>query len=672
VNDTGVTTPVGVAKIFDPRLNDTDTEDSPTALAIVSASGAGHGSVTFTSASVTYTPTAGYYGADTISYTIRDTSLATASATVSLTVMAPPTASGEAITTASNTATAASYIDFDPRGNDSDPEGGMLTLSVAANQTNGTATVLTYGTSSDDDDKIRFTPTVNFIGAASYNYTVTDPQGLTATATVAVTVTNRAPVAVGEWINSLPGQTMTYDVRSNDSDPEGFPTRISYVSAPDHGTAEVTGDGLQITYMQPVDYSGTASFTYKIMDVRPSGATWTEMESAPATVNVNAPPIAVADTATTLSSSPVTLDPRSNDWGPTGETLTTLSVQSVTNGTAVINANGTVTFTPTASFIGTGSFAYTVRDSRMMTASSTVTVTVQNRAPVANNDAATTLSSAAVTTSVLGNDSDPESGALTLLSVQSATNGSAAISGSSVIFTPTTNFVGAASYTYTIRDPHNATATATVNVTVQNRAPVAVADSTSTVKNTALTYNPRGNDSDPEGGALTITSVASAANGSASVSGGGTTVTFTPTTNFTGTASYSYTIQDPNGGSASASVTIDVTPPPVSVTNPSRTVASSTSSTFTLADLATVTGASTIQSFTPSEGSANIAGGAQSATFNAPSNNVSYCDAGTVGPLSLTIPYVIRHTSSGVDYGGTVSVSVPENIFGNPPKGGCP
>ena len=51
-----------------------------------------------------------------------------------------------------------------------------------------------------------------------------------------------------------------------------------------------------------------------------------------------------------------------NDTDVDGDTLTIASVTSGTGGTAVLNANGTVTFTPAANFNGAASFTYTVSD----------------------------------------------------------------------------------------------------------------------------------------------------------------------------------------------------------------------------------------------------------------------------------------------------------------------
>jgi YD repeat-containing protein len=81
-------TAYNTAKTFDPRTS----ASSPIGLALTLA-GAGtaaHGTTSSTATSVTYTPTSGYSGADTFSYTVSDGKGGTATSSVNMTVQAPP------------------------------------------------------------------------------------------------------------------------------------------------------------------------------------------------------------------------------------------------------------------------------------------------------------------------------------------------------------------------------------------------------------------------------------------------------------------------------------------------------------------------------------------------------------------------------------------------------
>ncbi|MBT8156107.1 cadherin-like domain-containing protein, partial [Epibacterium ulvae] len=91
--------------------------------------------------------------------------------------------------------------------------------------------------------------------------------------------------------------------------------------------------------------------------------------------------VATDDAASLDEDGSVVLDLLGND---SGEGLTLAAIATPANGTATINANGTVTFTPDADFNGVTEFTYTVRDAAGQTASATVHVTVDqvNDAPI--------------------------------------------------------------------------------------------------------------------------------------------------------------------------------------------------------------------------------------------------------------------------------------------------
>jgi len=109
---------------------------------------------------------------------------------------------------------------------------------------------------------------------------------------------------------------------------------------------------------------------------------------------------------------------------------------------------------------------------------------------------------------------------------------------------------------------------ARVIVTVLNQAPTAVADSKTILPCAPSTINIVANDTDPEGGVLTVGSISALsplASGSLANNNDGT-VTFTPATGFTGVATFTYKVTDngvPTLTSAPATVTITVTNPAV-------------------------------------------------------------------------------------------------------------
>ena len=70
-------------------------------------------------------------------------------------------------------------------------------------------------------------------------------------------------------------------------------------------------------------------------------------------------PTARADTATTNANTAVRIAVLGND---SGSSLTILSITTPANGTARINTDKTITYTPRTGYTGTDTFRYTIRD----------------------------------------------------------------------------------------------------------------------------------------------------------------------------------------------------------------------------------------------------------------------------------------------------------------------
>ena len=90
----------------------------------------------------------------------------------------------------------------------------------------------------------------------------------------------------------------------------------------------------------------------------------------------NRSPQAVPDVLSTGVATPVTFDPAANDQDPDGDLLTVVSITQPDNGIAVLNANGTVTYTPPAGFRGQARFTYTIDDGHGGTDEGTIRVNV--------------------------------------------------------------------------------------------------------------------------------------------------------------------------------------------------------------------------------------------------------------------------------------------------------
>src|SRR5207245_2416974 len=143
------------------------------------------------------------------------------------------------------------------------------------------------------------------------------------------------------------------------------------------------------------------------------------------------------------------------------------------HGSVVLNADGTVTYTPAANFNGSDTFTYTISDGHGATATGTVSITVKpvNDAPVAADDSTVTDEDTDVTFAVLANatDRDADGDTLAVTAVTPGTHGSTAINpNGSVTYTPAAGYSGGDSFTYTVSDGHGGTATASVAITVNS------------------------------------------------------------------------------------------------------------------------------------------------------------------------------------------------------------
>lgn len=178
---------------------------------------------------------------------------------------------------------------------------------------------------------------------------------------------------------------------------------------------------------------------------------------------LNSPPVAVSDTVTTTEDTAIHILPLINDTDD--NPLSIASVGTLGHGTATIDSTAIV-YTPTLNFYGTDSFSYTVSDGSLTnTAIITVNVIPVNDAPLARDDTVLGEENTTITISPLGNDSDVDGDTLMVVGAGNPVHGTAVISGTTIRYTPETNFFGIDNFTYSVSDGVLAD-TATITVTV--------------------------------------------------------------------------------------------------------------------------------------------------------------------------------------------------------------
>ena len=221
-----------------------------------------------------------------------------------------------------------------------------------------------------------------------------------------------------------------------------------------------------------------------------TNVTATSITAAAGQISVFVAPVANPDTLAAVEDTAVTYAAASllgNDINASS----IASVTSGTGGTTVLNANGTITFTPFLNFNGPATFSYIASDGVLNSTSATVTINVAavNDAPVALPDSNTATEDApAVTGTVAANDSDVDIGAVLTYALNAPVAGLTLNSNGSYSFDPSNaayqHLAQGATQSvianYTVTDDQGATATSALTITVTGVNDTAVISGTAT------------------------------------------------------------------------------------------------------------------------------------------------------------------------------------------------
>ncbi|MGF1547930.1 MAG: choice-of-anchor C family protein, partial [Thiotrichales bacterium] len=514
-----------------------------------------HGTVTIDAQGhFTYTPNAGFSGVDRFEYSISDGKGGCDVAKVTMTVApvnAAPTAVNDVVNVNEDTSFTGNVL-----ANDSDPDGDSLSVAgIAAQPIHGIVTI-------ESDGTFTYTPHADYHGPDAFTYSVTDGKGGTSTAQVQINVNpvNDAPVARDDAAGTLKNVAVIIPVLANDSDPDGDALHIVTHTPPVNGSVQVNPDGT-LTYTPNRGFTGNDSFLYAIEDGNGGSAT---AKVVVCVTGTNSAPSAKSDQATGLEDQPLVIDILANDTDADGDKLTVSQLGQPKHGTAALNADGTVTYTPNANFSGQDYFSYEVSDGHGGVSSAVVCVLVNpvNDAPVANNDAVVTDEDKPVTFNVLGNDTDVDGDTLSVESFTQPSYGTVTKNADGTFtYTPAADYNGSDSFTYVVTDGKGGTSTATVTIDVKpvNDAPVANNDVVVTDEDKPVTFNVLGNDTDVDGDSLSVESFTQPSHGTVTKHPDGT-FTYTPNADYNGADSFTYVVTDGKGGTSTATVSLSVCP----------------------------------------------------------------------------------------------------------------
>jgi len=491
------------------------------------------GTLSGTAPNLTYTPSANYNGSDSFTFTVNDGTVDSTPATVSVTV-APindaPVAAAQSVNVNEDGTVAITLTGTDVDGN-------LLNFTAgtpAQGSLTGTAPNLTY------------TPAANYNGPDSFTFTVNDGTVDSTPATVSITIApiNDAPVATAQLVNV--DEDGSVAITLSGTDVEG--NSLTY-SAGTPAQGSLTGTAPNVTYTPAANYNGSDSFTFTVSDGT--------VNSSPATVSITVAPINDAPVAAAQSVNV-------NEDGTVAITLTGTDVDGdPLNFTAGAASHGmltgtapNLTYSSAANYNGSDSFTFTVNDGTVNSSSATVSITIApiNDAPVATAQLVNVDEEGSVAITLSG--TDVEGNSLTY-SAGTPAQGSLTGTAPNLTYTPSANYNGSDSFTFTVNDGTVDSTPATVSITIApiNDAPVAAAQSVNVNEDGTVAISLTGTDVD--GNLLTFTAGTPA---QGSLTGTAPNVTYTPAANYNGSDSFTFTVNDGTVDSTPATVSITVAP----------------------------------------------------------------------------------------------------------------
>ncbi len=529
----------------------------------------------------TYTPAPDFTGSDTFVVRLSDGNGGFTLQTVSVTVTPindPPVASNTTMTTPEDTTFNGSL----PGATDAD--GDLITYTQATGPSQGTLTVNLDGTYS-------YAPNLNYNGPDSFTYTVSDGNGGSNTYTVTIQVGpgNDPPVASDTTITTNE-DTPAVGSLPVATDIDGDPITYAKASDPAHGTLTVSPGGTYV-YTPVANYNGPDSFTYSVSDGFGGTNTYTVTLTV---IGVSDVPVAVNDAFNAVEDTPMLGDVTpmvpGQDSDPDNDTLSVVDtdgnpangitpVSGPANGSLVLNADGTFSYTPDANFNGTDSFTYRISDGNGGFSEAVVTLTINpvNDLPVAGPDALTTPEDQPFTGS-LPPATDIDGDTVTYSKVSNPAYGTVVVNpNGTYTYTPNPNYNGADTFTYTVSDGNGGVATYTVTVMVLPVSDVPVIAAFTPPASTdgsSVRFDVSVFTSDADGDTLTYTATGLPPGLSIDPATGVVTGTLPRDASQGGPYTVTLTVSDGNGGVVTRSFTWPVTNPVPIATDDSAIVKS--------------------------------------------------------------------------------------------------
>ena len=375
-------------------------------------------------------------------------------------------------------------------------------------------------------------------GADSFTYKAGDGTDDSNVATVSITITNQAPT-VDPLAATAPRGVPTGLVLAG-ADPNSDPLTFAIVTDPSKGSVSCTAAGA-CTYTADPGTSGTDSFTYTGTD----GEQTSEEGTVTFTITNQAP---TADDRSLEVGRAVPTPVQLSGADPNGDVLAFEIVDQPGKGSVTCDPEGSAscTYTSTPGANGTDSFTYKASDGAMDSPPATVTFTLANEGPTANDQALEAARGVATPIVLSGADADGDGTTYAIAQAPAKGTVDCTGDGSACAYTAGAGQTGTDSFTFTTSDGAATSAPATVTITITNQAPMA--SSQTVAANAPTTATPISlTGSDPNGDPVTFAVTEEPAKGTLMCSEVGE-CTYTARAGVTGTDRLRFTAADGFGG----------------------------------------------------------------------------------------------------------------------------
>ncbi len=520
---------------------------------------------------VTYTPNTNFNGTDSFCVIVCDNGNPILCDTSIVTIVVtpvndPPVANNDNYSTGEDTPLNVGAPGV--QSNDSDPDGTTLTSTIVTGTSNGSVTLNPNGS-------FTYTPDANFNGTDTFVYSICDAgiplPPLCDTAIVVITVNpqNDPPYVPDTTVTTPEDTAITVCLPISDGDVGqqyiaticGTPANglITFGPVVNNGSIPPT---VCVTYTPNTNFNGIDSLCITVCD---NGIPFL-CDNSIVKINVtpvNDPPVANNDSYTTPEDTPLNVTPSGvlgNDNDPDGTALTSTLIDSTSNGSLVLNGNGSFTYVPNSNYNGTDTFYYSACDAGIPlpslcdTAMVVITVTPGNDPPEIPDTTVTTCEDCPITVCLPITDTDSldvhsytslcpgQNGTVTGTTINQSTNTLC------FTYTPYLNVNGSDTVCFIVCDngtPQGCdTTTITILITPVNDPPYADTIYVVTFENQPVGVNVASATGDPEGNPLSYSYYGVIPGGGTyGITGNGAIVVY-PNPGFTGTFAIPYSVCD--------------------------------------------------------------------------------------------------------------------------------